>query len=205
LRLQILGMMRDRQTLSIKGMVCKRCITVLQQSLEKLSLSVEEIYLGKVTVSGLRSLSNMSELDAVLKPLNFEIFKSGDQKLIDQVKKIIDDFYSLETTVDKKVRFSTLLSEKLHVNYDALSALFSKCEGMTLEAYIINKRIDKIKEFLVYTDLTLAQIADLTGYSSMFHLSRQFKRVTSTTPSYFKQVKARKRQLIKEASRINSK
>ncbi len=186
-------------------MVCTRCITVLKQSLEKISLTVEEIYLGKITVSGLQNLSGISELNDVLRGLNFEIFQSGEQKLLDQVKKIIDDYYSQETSLDKKVRFSTLLSEKLNVNYDTLSALFSKAEGITLETYIIQKRIDKIKEYLVYTDMTLSQIAELTGYSSMFHLSRQFKRVTSSTPTFFKQVKAKKRQVIKEAGFANSK
>lgn len=186
-------------------MVCRRCITVLKQSLEKLSLTVEEIYLGKVTVSGLQNLSSFSELEDTLKELNFEIFQSGEQKLLDQVKKIIEDFYSPESPIDKKAKFSTLLSEKLNVNYDTLSALFSRTEGITLETYIIQRRIDKIKEYLVYTDLTLAQIAELTGYSSMFHLSRQFKRVTSSTPTFFKQVKAQKRQLIKEARLLESK
>jgi AraC-like DNA-binding protein len=188
--------MEDRQTFFIKGMVCNRCITVLKSALEELHLKVEDISLGKVTVSGLSNLKSTDQLEDPLATLGFELIGDRDQKLVEQIKTIIDKGFKIQLETGDKMKFSTLLSEQLNMSYDSLSAAFSKMTGNTLESYIIGKRIDKIKEFLVYTDLSLTEIAYLTAYSSIFHLSRQFKEQTSFNPSHYRKIKEEKKQLI---------
>lgn len=181
-------------------MVCTRCISVLKRSLEELSLTVEDIHLGKVTISGLHKIHCFSRVENVITSLGFTILQGADQRIVEKIKAMVDEYLDSTAADRRKMKFSEHLSNELHLNYDALSAIFSRTEAITLENYIINKRIDKIKEYLVYTDMTLAEIAYLTGYSSMFHLSRQFKRVTTFTPSYYKEIKARKQALMAEVT-----
>lgn len=169
-------------------MVCNRCITVLKSSLEELSLAVLDIGLGKVTVSGLSHLKSPALLEDTIKALDFEIIPGKESKLVADIKNIIHEVFKNQTYRDSKVKFSQLLSEKLNLSYDNLSSIFSKAEGLTLSSYIIHKRIEKIKEYLLHTDISLTEIAFLMDYSSVFHLSHQFKVVTSLTPSQFKQI-----------------
>lgn len=197
--------MEDRQSFSVKGMVCNRCITVLKSGLEELSLTIEDISLGKVTVSGIAGLGSISAIEKLLTSLDFELVKDREQMIVEQIKKTIDEVFKTHIYFETKVKFSKLLSEELHVNYDSLSAVFSRAEGITLESYIINKRIDKIKEYLVYTDLSLTEIAYLTGYSSIFHLSRQFKEHTSFNPSHYRKIKKEKELLMKQSELKNKK
>ncbi|HEY1024953.1 MAG TPA: AraC family transcriptional regulator [Sphingobacteriaceae bacterium] len=189
----------SRQTLVLKGMVCSRCISVLKRSLEQLSLTVEDIHLGKVTISGLHRTDCFSRVEKTITSLGFTILRGQDQRIVERIKALVDEVLIAPDPKRKKIKFSEFLSDELHLNYDALSAIFSRSEAVTLENYIINRRIDKIKEYLVYTDMTLAEIAFVTGYSSMFHLSRQFKRVTSFNPSYYKAIRARRKALMAES------
>lgn len=169
-------------------MVCSRCITVLQSSLQELSLAVLDIGLGRVTVSGLSHLKSPAVLEDTIKALDFEIVPNKENRLVAEIKNIIQEVFKNQTYRDSKIKFSQLLSEKLNLSYDILSAAFSKAEGITLNSYIIQKRIEKIKEYLLHTDISLTEIAFLMDYSSVFHLSHQFKVVTSLTPSQFKQM-----------------
>ncbi|HEY1025416.1 MAG TPA: helix-turn-helix transcriptional regulator [Sphingobacteriaceae bacterium] len=180
--------MQDRQTLSLKGMVCNRCITVLKSSLEQLSLSVEEISLGKVTVSGLNLLASYSDLNATLALLDFEIIEDPEQKLVADIKTYIGEVLNSTRLIEGRVRFSKVLSEKFHTHYDTLSAVFSRVEGVTLESYVIRERVNTIRKYLMNTDHSLTEIAFLTGYSSVFHLSKQFKAIAAVTPSEFRQL-----------------
>lgn len=190
--------MEDCQTLAIKGMVCNRCIIVLTSAFEAFELIVKDVQLGKITVCGLSKLKNLSELETQLASLGFEVLQNRDEKLVDRIKAIVRTTLQDQSQFLTKVKFSKILSEQLHRSYDSLSAVFSKTEGITLESFIIIQRLDKIKECIVHTELPLTQIAYLNGYSSVFHLSRQFKSHTGITPSHFRQInRKRKFQAIK--------
>ncbi|HEY0898747.1 MAG TPA: AraC family transcriptional regulator [Sphingobacteriaceae bacterium] len=195
--------MEDRQTLAVKGMVCNRCITVLRTALEKQQFKVLQISLGQVTLGGLGAGKSLEKLEEILAPLHFELIQDRDTRIIQQIKSLVEEALARQQYAESRVKFSQLLSEALSINYDALSAIFSRTEGITLESYIIGRRIDKIKEFLVYTDHSLTEIAYLTGYSSVFHLSRQFKAQTSLTPSHFRQLKKEKDAMKPELNHIN--
>ena len=165
-------------------MVCNRCIAVLKTSLEALAIRVEDISLGKVTLSGLARL-NAGQLEETLSALNFEIIESREHKLVKDIKQLIDAALR-EENYSGKVRFSKLIADKLSMSYDSLSAIFNKVEGLPIASFVIQRRVEKIKEFLRFSDSSLTEIAYLTGYSSVFHLSAQFKEVTGITPSSYR-------------------
>lgn len=192
--------MQDQKTFLVKGMVCNRCITVLKASLEELGLVVQDISLGKVDVIGMGNLKSEDQLNSVLDKLDFKIVIDRNQKIVNEIKIVIDSIFDTLIYSETKVKFSRLLPSKLNLNYDTLSSIFSRTEGLTLENYIIEKRIDKIKEFLVYTDYPLTQISFLMGYSSVFHLSSQFKEITSQNPSSYRKIREEKIKVISKAA-----
>ncbi|HEY0895184.1 MAG TPA: AraC family transcriptional regulator [Sphingobacteriaceae bacterium] len=176
--------MNDSQTLALKGMVCNRCITVLKSSLEGLSLSVLDISLGRVTVAGLTKLDSPARLSSLITSLNFQIIESADKRRIADMKCAIGEW--LDKRADDKVKISAFLAERFNQNYSSLSMLFSKLEGASLESYIIQERVSRVKSYLKKTNLSLTEIAYLTGYSSVFHLSSQFKATTTMTPTEYR-------------------
>lgn len=186
--------------LLIKGMVCDRCIYVLKDEFLKLGLEVETIVLGEVVLK--QGIDRIQEryIENMLHTNGFELLYNKEQKVIEQIKCIVEQ--SIQNRIDtaQAVKFSTLLSKELKKDYDALSSLFSSSEGYTLEKFIISKKIEKVKEFLVYTDLTLSEIAYTLGYSSSAYLSYQLKKYTGFTPSYYKQIKRDKNTVISESN-----
>ena len=181
---KVFYVMNDSQTLALKGMVCNRCITVLKSSLEELSLSVLDISLGKVTVSGLKKLDSPSLLSNVITSLNFQIIESAENRRIADMKTAIGEW--LDQRTHDKVKISVFLAERFNQNYSSLSMLFSKVEGASLESYIIQERVLRVKRYLKQTNLSLTEISYLTGYSSVFHLSSQFKATTAMSPTEFR-------------------
>ena len=173
-------------TLYLKNMVCNRCIMVVRQELENLNLTVSRISLGEVVLDKSELASDeLKAIDAVLNPLGFERIDDRKGRMVEAVKNtIIRIIHGPE--VSRKVNWSTLLSEELHYEYNYLSNLFSSMEGMTLEQYIIRQKIERAKELLFYDELNLSQIAHQLGYSSVAHLSSQFKKVTGLTPTELK-------------------
>lgn len=121
-------------------------------------------------------------------------------RIVNQAKEIISEVFGQNVRYDAKLKFSSLLSETLHMNYDSISELFTELE-ITLEKYIITKRLEKVKELLVYTEFTLTEIAYITGFSSINHLSRQFKELTGFSSSHFKEVRSSKQKL---AGKVNT-
>lgn len=174
-------------TLYIKNMVCNRCIMVVTQELEKHGLHPQKVSLGEVTIKEDHlSDDQQGKLDAALITLGFERIDDRKARLIESIKnKIIQTIHHSER-VDLKVNWSSLLAEEMHYEYNYLSNLFSGIEGITLEQYIIKQKIEKVKELLFYDELTLSEIADKLGYSSVAHLSGQFKKITGFTPSEMK-------------------
>ncbi len=179
----------------IKGMVCDRCVSVIKNGIEQMGFAVKNISLGKVSLDKPLADEEITRINSFLIDNGFEWLENRHQKMIDHVKKIIADVFSQDVKYDLKLKFSTLLAESLHMNYDSISELFSASEGITLERYIITRRIEKVKELLVYTDFTLTDIAYITGFSSVNHLSRQFKEFSGLTPSHFKKIKTEKNKL----------
>lgn len=187
-----LTLMPHETQLFIKGMVCQRCITIVKSKLEQLGMEPVQISLGQVTVITAGQLFETKVIEEKLAPLGFKLLEDKKVKTINEIKRLVAHVYSGEYDFPEHFRFSDLIVDTFHKDYDKLSALFSLVEKQTLEKYIIDYRIGKIKEFLVYTSLTLLDIAIRLNYSSVAHLSRQFKQYTGLNPSHFKEIKKTK-------------
>lgn len=185
LKLAIFGI--PMTTLYIKNMVCNRCIMVVKRELENQGLHPEKLSLGEVTIKEDNLLDEQQDrLDSALINLGFERIDDRKARLIESIKNKIIQVIHHSEKVDLKVNWSTLMSEEMHYEYNYLSNLFSSVEGVTLEQFIIKQKIEKVKELLFYDELNLSEIADKLGYSSVAHLSGQFKKVTGFTPSEMK-------------------
>lgn len=175
-------------------MVCDRCILVVRQQLDKLGLSYNHIQLGEVELSGNPPAGKIQELREPLKALGFELLDDKKSTLVEKIKNIIIQLIHSVDEVELTQKMSVILEEKLKMDYHYLTGLFSAVEGITIEKYVILQRIEKAKELLKYDELSLSEIADKLGYSSVQHLSQQFKKVTGLTTSHFKQLKENQRK-----------
>ena len=180
-------------TIFIKNMVCDRCIMVVQNELEKLGLDAKNIKLGEVILSKDITSLLKENLSKTLEPLGFEVIDDKKGRIIEKIKNIIIDLVHHQDS-DVKTNLSDVLSDKLHHDYNYLSNMFSEVEGTTIEKYFIAQKVEKVKELLVYDELSLSEIANRLNYSSVAYLSNQFKKVTGLTPSHFKQIKEDKRK-----------
>lgn len=183
--------------LFVKNMVCHRCIIVLDEQLKALGLTPQSINLGKITFTQELSSDEIQAIKQALLPLGFEVMNDKKSVVIEKIKSII---INLIHNQDNKLSFnlSEILSSELGRDYGALSRLFSEVEGRTIEKFFIAQKIERVKELLVYDELTLSEIAYQLNYSSVAHLSNQFKKVTGLTPSFFKQIKDNKRKSLDE-------
>lgn len=174
-------------TLYIKNMVCDRCKLVVRQELEKLGLQPEKVTLGEVTIREEHIPdATLKKLDETLVNLGFERMDDRKARLIENIKNKVIEMIHYGDPGNRKFNWSDILSDSLHYEYNYLSNLFSSVEGITLEQYIIRQKIEKVKELLFYDELNLSEIAHKLGYSSVAHLSGQFKKVTGFTPSELK-------------------
>jgi len=184
-------------TLYIKNMVCQRCILVVDQELRKLGLNPEKISLGEVVLPEDRlTPQQSSDLDKALLSVGFERMDDRKSRLIESMKNKIIHMIHHQDRLDRKFNWSVILSEEFHYDYNYLSSLFSSVEGITLEHYIINQKIERVKELLIYDELTLSQIAVRLDYSSVAHLSAQFKKITGLTPSELKRSRTQDRRSL---------
>lgn len=174
-------------------MVCNRCIMVVQDELEKLGMDFTSIKLGEVTLTKELTSDERNSLENVLVPLGFEVIDDKKSRIIEKIKNTIIDLVHHQDN-DSKNNLSDILSKELNHDYNYLSNLFSEVEGTTIEKYFIAQKIEKIKELLVYDELSLSEIADRLNYSSVAYLSNQFKKVTGLTPSHFKQIREDRRK-----------
>ena len=175
-------------------MVCARCIKVVKEELEKLGLNVENVILGEAVVSS-RVEIDENKIRDVLEQNGFELIDDKQAKIIEKIKVIVIELIQNQSE-DKLTgtNFSDYISEKVDKSYQYISSLFSSHEGVTLETYIINQKIEKVKELLIYNELSLTEISYRLGYSSVQHLSSQFKKITGLTPSEFKQLREKNRK-----------
>ena len=181
--------------LYIKNMVCDRCIMVVKSEMDRLGITIKDIKLGEVTLDKELTAEEKANLDNTLIPLGFEIIDDKKSRVIEQIKTIIIDLVHHQEN-DTKTNLSDVLSKELHHDYNYLSNLFSEVEGTTIEKYFIAQKIEKVKELLVYDELSLSEIAHQLNYSSVAYLSNQFKKVTGLTPSFFKKRKEKKRKSL---------
>ena len=174
-------------------MVCNRCIMVVQQQLDKLEIKSTNITLGEIETLNDVSKQKLKQLSQNLAQLGFEVLDDARQQLIEKIKNIVinEVHYKEEESLHN---YSEILSHSLHKDYSYLSNLFSEVEGITIEKYVINQKLERVKELIIYDELSLSEIAYKLGYSSVAHLSNQFKKVTGLTPSYFKKVGQLKRK-----------
>ena len=183
--------------LYIKNMVCRRCIMAVEKIFNDNSFYPLNIELGEVDTKDDLSSNAIEKLDSDLKQLGFEIIDDRKSRIIEKIKNLI---VSLVYQSDKplNVNISDYLANEMNYEYNYLSNLFSEVEGNTIEKYFINQKIERVKELLIYDELTLSEIAFKLGYSSVAYLSTQFKKITGLTPGYFKAIKVQKRRHIED-------
>ena len=170
-------------------MVCDRCKMAIEDVLAGLDLVPTSVHLGEVDLGeAILEGDQLENFRAKIEPLGFELINDKKTRLIENIKKAIIALVQ-KSVAPEKIKLSEYLSTRLFHDYTHLSNLFSTVEGVTIEQYFINQKIEKTRELLVYDELTLTEIADRLGYSSVAHLSRQFKKVTGMTPSQFKQLR----------------
>lgn len=171
-------------------MVCNRCIRAVNEELAKLNLHPVKISLGEVVLEEDSLAPEVrDQLDNSLRSLGFERIDDKRATLIEKIKSYIIQAIYREPGMDMKLNWSAALSDELHYEYNYLSNLFSSVEGITLEQYIIRQKIERAKELLSYDQLSLSEISHKLAYSSVQHLSSQFKKVTGFTPSEFKKLR----------------
>lgn len=173
-------------------MVCIRCKMVVKAELEKLGLFYTTIELGEVEVDDAISVEQKELLDIALKKSGLELMDSKKSILVEKIKAVIIELVHYREDQIKS-NLSDYLSEKLNYDYTYLSNLFSEVKGTTIERFYLSHKIEKVKELLVYDELTLTEIADKLHYSSVSHLSNQFKEMTGLTPTHFKILKDKRR------------
>ncbi|WMN11622.1 AraC family transcriptional regulator [Marivirga salinae] len=184
-------------TIYIKNMVCNRCKMVVKSTLEKLGLHPVQIELGEIELQEDDISTVKEQLKLELQALGFDLLDNKKTKTIEKVKNLITDLVQNKNSV-LKVTLSEYLSVELSQDYSSLSNLFSEVEGITIEKYYILQKIEKVKELLVYDELTLSEIAFQLNYSSVAYLSNQFKKVTGLTPSHFKNLRTIKRKPLED-------
>lgn len=181
--------MEDHNTIHIKNMVCPRCIMAVEDLFKVLNIEIKSIRLGEVVVSRKLEDETKRQLAKQLKDLGFALLEPGKSLIISQIKSMLIQQIH-HTNEPLKVNYSTFLSENLHHDYSYLSRLFSSVEGVTIEKFITAQKIERVKELLFYNEMNLSEIAFQMNYSSVAHLSAQFKKETGMTPSAFKKQKS---------------
>lgn len=178
-------------------MVCSRCKMVVKSELEKLKLQLLTVDLGEVETVAAISETQKNEIAEHLRGFGFELIDDKKSRLIDKIKTLIIDLVHHQNS-PLNTNLSSYLSDQLLQDYSSLSNLFSEVEDTTIEKYFINQKIEKVKELLLYDELTMSEIAFQMNYSSVAYLSNQFKKITGFSPSHYKQLKGKKRRQIED-------
>ncbi|MDB5134258.1 MAG: helix-turn-helix transcriptional regulator [Mucilaginibacter sp.] len=168
----------------IKNIVCPRCVNAVEQIFHNIGTRPVYVHLGEVLLQESLSSEQLQSLNTLLKQLGFELLNDSLKQQIDRIKSII--ISHIHYKEDEKFIFSEVLADELHKDYSVLSKLFSETEGITIEQYVILQKIEKVKELLAYNQMNLNEISYKLNYSSVAHLSAQFKKVTGLTPTQFK-------------------
>jgi AraC-like DNA-binding protein len=178
-------------------MVSNRCKITVKEELKKLGLHFVMLDLGEVEIMEEISPEQRTELDTALKISGLELMDDKKAVLIEKIKNVIIDMIHFSDEMPT-ANYSTFISEKLHHDYTYLANLFSVVQGMTIQQFIISHKIERVKELLMYDELNLTEISYKMQYSSVAHLSNQFKKVTGLTPSHFLKLKVMRRSPIED-------
>lgn len=185
----------NAMTIYIRNMVCNRCIAAVKQAFESAGLKPLDVRLGEVELPKALNKSQLGRVGSRLSELGFEILDTQKQRIIEKVKNLL--IQKIQSGVlEEHFRISDYLGKKLNKDYSSISRLFSEVEGITIEQFLIFQKIEKVKEWIAYDELNLSEIAWKLGYSSVAHLSAQFKKVTGLTPSHFKKTGGSPRKSI---------
>jgi AraC family transcriptional regulator len=188
--------MQKQSTLFIKGMVCDRCVMFITNELKDLGYTPHHVALGQVHLLNEKNEINITQVEERLAPLGFSLLEDRKVKIVREVKELVEEVYSGNFDFPDNFRFSELVKQRWNKDYDTVSDVFIAMERKSLEQYIIEHRICKVKELLVYSQDTLADIAFKLNFNSVSHLSAQFKQYTGLTPSHFKEIKRKKAEVI---------
>ncbi|MFH2143862.1 MAG: AraC family transcriptional regulator [Bacteroidota bacterium] len=174
------------ENIFIKNMLCRSCIRVVKEELEKIGVIVEKIKLGEATISYNPKKIKISQIDRILIENGFGIVIEREKVIVEQIKQAVIELIHHMNNVDSIVRRSDYFVEKLNMSYQQLSKLFSKHETLTLEKYIILNKIERTKELILSNEFTLSEIAYMMDYNSVQYLSAQFKAITGVSVTEFK-------------------
>jgi len=183
--------------LYIKNMVCDRCKMLVKSELDKLGLNFTSVELGEAEIFGNLTTAELQHLDHELRKRGLELMDDKKSILVEHVKTIVIELVHYRED-QIKVNLSDYLSEKLNHNYTYLANLFSEVKGTTIEKFYLSHKIERAKELLVYDELNLSEIANKLHYSSVAHLSNQFKKMTGLTPTHFKHLKLKRRKALEK-------
>jgi AraC family transcriptional regulator len=170
--------------LYVKNMVCGRCMRAVKQVFQDVGVVPLDIHLGEILLENPLTSTQRELVKTKLSELGFELLDDNRKQLIERIKSIVIEH--IHYGEDEKFIFSEVLSRKLNKEYSVISKLFSETEGITIEQFVIHQKIEKAKELLVYDEMNLNEISFKLNYSSVAHLSAQFKKVTGLTPTQFK-------------------
>jgi AraC-like DNA-binding protein len=176
-------------------MVCIRCKMVVKSELEKLGLHYVTVDLGEAEIMEEISAEQLAKLNVALKKTGLELMDDNNSILVEKIKTVIIELVHY-TDEQIKINLSNYLSEKLNYDYTYLANLFSEVKGTTIEQFYLAHKIEKVKELLVYNELNLTEIAWKLHYSSVAHLSNQFKKMTGLTPTHFKNLKHKRHRAL---------
>lgn len=171
----------------IKNMVCDRCIATVESDLNDLNLGYRNVSLGRVELEKELTMVEKEQLSDILKKQGFELLESKNSRVLEEIKTLLRKW--VEKAEDRpNVNVSEHLSKEIGQEYSYLSTLFSSVEGITIEKYLILIKVEKVKELMLYDELTISEIAYKLGYSSVQHLSNQFKKETGLTPTQWRKI-----------------
>ena len=181
--------------LYIKNMVCERCKMAVDNLLTESKYTPTKIELGEVEIQEDLNSSQLKEVETKLQKIGFELLDNQKSKTVDRIKTVLIELVQ-KHNANLQVPLSAYITDKMQMDYHALSLLFSQLESTTIEQYFIQLKIERVKELLVYDELSLKEITYQLNYSSVAHLSKQFKKVTGLTPTHFKTTGAERRKVI---------
>ena len=176
-------------------MVCQRCVMTVKDILHKNAIPFENVSLGEVDLTRKLADDELKDLQTSLNKVGFELIETRVNKIVEDIKQRILEYLAMGMD-SQNIKLSSFITQKINYDYSYLSDLFSSIEGKTIEQFFILQRIEKVKELIVYDQLSLTEISYQTGFSSVHHLSAQFKKVTGLSPSHFKKIAGEKRKSL---------
>ena len=176
----------------VRNMACESCKAVVKNALEELDISPVKVELGEIETKKDVTDDEKRKLNTEIKKVGLELLEKKQGVLIEKIRQVMID-YVYKSDERSHMKFSVLLSEELNMSYTYLSNFFSEVEATTIEQFVIALKIERIKELIMFEEHTLSEIAYMLHYSSVAHLSSQFKKITGLTPSHFKALKVKRR------------